>query len=449
VLKRADTRRSKVGTRLRRLLRLAIAAGVIAGGWWVWQNYRWELRLIGPELQRQWSSLRVSLPRLSETPPPAPPAKPAPAPVRVAVVERKDFPIVLTGLGTAQATNMVTVRSRVDGQIVRVAFEEGQMLKEGDLLVQIDPAPFKAALDQATAKLAQDQASLANARQDLERTTVLARQGNATQQLLDQRTATVASLTALVQADKAAIESAQVQLAYTTIRSPLTGRAGFRQVDAGNIVHSGDPTGILTITQVQPIAVVFTVPEQQLPDINDALKGGALTVTALSSDGRKPLGEGTLKLVDNQVDTASGTIKLKASFPNQDNALWPGLSVTTRLLVSTVKNVVVVPDAAVQRGPNGLFAYVVTGDGKAEMRDLEVARIADGQALVERGLAPGERIVTAGHYRVQPGGAVQVVEAPGKPDKPEKAVAPAEPDKVAPAGRPAPPKSPSTKTVRP
>jgi multidrug efflux system membrane fusion protein len=240
-----------------------------------------------------------------------------------------------------------------------------------------------------------------------------------------------------------------VQLAYTTIRSPLTGRAGFRQVDAGNIVHSGDPTGILTITQVQPIAVVFTVPEQQLPDINDALKGGALTVTALSSDGRKPLGEGTLKLVDNQVDTASGTIKLKASFPNQDNALWPGLSVTTRLLVSTVKNVVVVPDAAVQRGPNGLFAYVVTGDGKAEMRDLEVARIADGQALVERGLAPGERIVTAGHYRVQPGGAVQVVEAPGKPDKPEKAVAPAEPDKVAPAGRPAPPKSPSTKTVRP
>jgi multidrug efflux system membrane fusion protein len=427
------------------LLRLAIAAGLIAGGWWVWQTYSWELRLIGAELQRQWSSL----PRLGEAPPPAPPAKPAPAPVRVATVEKKDFPIVLTGLGTAQAMNMVTVRSRVDGQIVKVAFEEGQMLKEGDLLVQIDPAPFKAALDQATAKLAQDQASLANARQDLERTTVLARQGNATQQLLDQRTATVASLTALVQADKAAIESAQVQLAYTTIRSPLTGRAGFRQVDAGNIVHSGDPTGILTITQVQPIAVVFTVPEQQLPDINDALKGGALTVTALSSDGRKPLGEGTLKLVDNQVDTASGTIKLKASFPNQDNALWPGLSVTTRLLVSTVKNVVVVPDAAVQRGPNGLFAYVVTGDGKAEMRDLEVARIADGQALVERGLAPGERIVTAGHYRVQPGGAVQVVEAPGKPDKPEKAVAPAEPDKVAPAGRPAPPKSPSTKTVRP
>ena len=206
-----------------------------------------------------------------------------------------------------------------------------------------------------------------------------------------------------MQADKAAIESAKVQLAYTTISSPLTGRAGFRLVDPGNIVHAGDQTGILTITQLQPIAVIFTAPEQQLPDINEALKGGPLKVTAFSSDGQKRLGEGTLKLIDNQVDTASGTIKLKASFPNQDNALWPGLSVTTRLLVSTVKNVVVVPDAAVQRGPNGLFAYVVTQRRQGGAADLKVGRIADGQALVEQGLAPGERIVTAGHYRVQPG----------------------------------------------
>jgi multidrug efflux system membrane fusion protein len=338
------------------------------------------------------------------------------------VVERKDFPIVLTGLGTVQAMNTVTVRSRVDGQIVKVAFEEGQMLKEGDLLVQIDPAPFKAALDQATAKLAQDQASLNNAKQDLERTIPLAKQGVSTQQLLDQRTAAVANLAALIEADKAAIESAKVQLAYTTIRSPLAGRAGFRQVDPGNIVHAGDQTGILTIAQLQPIAVIFTAPEQQLPDINDALKGGPLKVTAFSSDGQKRLGEGTLKLIDNQVDVASGTIKLKASFPNQDNALWPGLSVTTRLLVSTVRSVVVVPDAAVQRGPNGLFAYVLTADGKAELRDLRVGRIADGQALVDQGLAPGDRIVTTGHYRVQPGGAVEVV---GGPDRPAAASAPA------------------------
>jgi multidrug efflux system membrane fusion protein len=201
-----------------------------------------------------------------------------------------------------------------------------------------------------------------------------------------------------------------VQLAYTTIRAPLTGRAGFRIVDAGNIVHANDQTGILTITQIQPIAVVFTAPEQQLPAINEALKSGALKVTANTSDGKKQLGEGTLKLVDNQVDPASGTIRLKASFDNPDNALWPGLSVSTRLLVTTIKNVVVVPDSAVQRGPNGLFAYVITGNSKAELRDLKVSRIEDGQALVEQGLAPGERFVTSGHYRVQPGGPVQVLD---------------------------------------
>jgi len=350
------------------------------------------------------------------------PARPQPAPVRAATVQRKDFPIVLTGLGTVQALNTVTVRSQVSGQILKVAFEEGQMLKEGDLLVQIDPAPFKAVLDQATAKLAQDQASLTNAKQELDRTIPLVKQGVSTQQLLDQRTANVANLTALVQADKAAIDNARIQLNFTTIRAPLTGRAGFRLVDPGNIVHTGDQNGILTITQIQPISVVFTAPELQLPAINEALRSGPLKVTALSSDGQKRLAEGTLKLVDNQVDTASGTIKLKASFPNQDNALWPGLSVTTRLLVSTVKNVVVVPDNAVQRGPNGLFAYVVTDDGKAELRDLKVGRIADGEALVEHGLSPGERIITAGHYRLQPGSAVEVVEGPGQgPGRPTAA----------------------------
>jgi multidrug efflux system membrane fusion protein len=317
---------------------------------------------------------------------------------------------------------MVTVRSRVDGQIEKVAFEEGQMLKEGDLLVQIDPAPFKAALEQATAKLAQDQASLMYGKQELERTIPLAKQGVSTQQLLDQRRANVANLTALIEADKAAIESARVQLAYTTIRSPLSGRAGFRQVDPGNIVHAADQTGVLTITQVQPISVIFTAPELQLPAINEALRSGPLKVTAFSSDGQKRLGDGTLKLVDNQVDPATGTIRLKASFPNQDNALWPGLSVTTRLLVRTVRNVVVVPDSAVQRGPNGLFAYVVTSDGKAELRNLRVGRIADGQALIEQGLSSGERIVTTGHYRVQPGSPVEVVEGP---DRPAAARAPA------------------------
>jgi multidrug efflux system membrane fusion protein len=331
-------------------------------------------------------------------------------PVHAAIVERRDFTVFLNGLGTVQATNNVVVRSRVDGQIEKVDFEEGEMVREGDLLVQIDAAPFQAALDAAIAKLAQDQASLTNAKQDLDRTAVLTKHGNATQQLLDQRIATVTSLTALIQADQAAIESAKVQLAYTTIRSPLTGRAGFRLVDSGNIVHATDQNGILTITQLQPIFVVFTAPEQHLPSITEALRSGPLAVTAFTPDGKKRLGDGILKLVDNQVDTASGTIRLKASFDNRDNGLWPGQSVFTRLLVKTLKDVVVVPDLAIQRGPNGLFAYVVTPASTAELRDLKVAQIEDGQALVEHGLSPGERVVTAGQYRVQPGTRLQIVD---------------------------------------
>jgi membrane fusion protein, multidrug efflux system len=334
----------------------------------------------------------------------------AAAPVHTAIVETKSFPVVLNGLGTVQPTNTVTVRSRVDGQIERVGFEEGQMVKEGQLLVQIDPAPFQAALDQAVAKLGQDQASLTNAKQDLSRTSILSKQGNATQQLLDQRTAQVASLTAQVEADQAAIASAKVQLAYTTIKSPLGGRAGFRLIDPGNIVHANGQSGILTITQVQPISVLFTAPEQDLPAITEALKQAPLQVTAFSSDGHKQLGVGTLKLIDNQVDTASGTIRLKATFDNTDGALWPGLSVSTRLLVRTIKDVVVVPDSAVQRGPDGLYAYVVTSEGKAELRNLKVAQIEDGQALVEQGLAAGERIITSGHYRVQAGGPVEILD---------------------------------------
>ena len=333
-----------------------------------------------------------------------------PVPVHIATAESKGFRMFLTGLGTVQPTNMVTVRSRVDGQIEKVAFEEGQMVREGDLLVQIDPAPFQAALDQATAKLAQDEASLVNARQDLERTSVLSKQGNATLQLLDQRTANVASLTAQVQADRAAIDSAKVQLAYTTIRSPLTGRAGFRLVDPGNIVHANDQTGMLTITQLQPISVIFTAPEDQLAAINEELRSGPLKVSAYSSDGKKLLGEGELRLIDNQVDPASGTIRMKASFANADNALWPGLSVTTRLLMKTLHDAVVVPDAAVQHGPNGLYAYIVTPQSKAELRSIKVGPTEGGLALIESGLSPGERIITSGHYRVQPDGPVQVLD---------------------------------------
>jgi membrane fusion protein, multidrug efflux system len=444
VLKQADTLGSRIKILFRRLMWLAFAAGLIGGGFSVWQNFRPEVEHLAAQARRLWSTSS----KANESAPAAQP-KVTPAPVRVATVEKKDFPIVLPGLGTVQALNTVTVRSRVDGQIDQVAFHEGQMLKEGDLLVQIDPAPYKAALDQAVAKLAQDEASLKNAKQELDRAIPLTKQGYSTQSVLDQRTANVANLTALIEADKAAIASAKVQLDYTTIKSPLTGRAGFRLVDPGNIVHAADQTGVLTITQLEPIAVIFTAPEQQLPDISDAMKGGPLEVTAYSSDARKRLAEGTLKLIDNRVDPASGTISLKATFPNQSHALWPGLSVTTRLLVSTKKNVVVVSDSAVQRGPNGLYAYVVTADNKAELRNLQVERIADGLALVTQGLSPGERIVTSGHYRVQPGGPVLVV---GGPDRPEvTAPAPAEPPAQPPSQPPAasPPQAPFKAPAKP
>src|SRR5262245_26845436 len=375
---------------------LLLLAAALAGAGWAWWRFGLPSGTPSQQLTRA-----------------GPQAAPAP-PVHTAIVEKKSFPVVLNGLGTVQATNTVTVRSRVDGQIERVAFDEGQMVKEGQLLAQIDPAPFQATLDQAVAKHGQDEASLTNAKQDLQRTSILSRQGNATQQLLDQRTAQVASLTAQVQADQAAIASAKVQLDYTTIKSPLSGRAGFRLVDPGNIVHANDQNGILTITQLQPISVIFTAPEQDLPAISEALKSGPLQVTTFSSDGHRPLADGTLKLIDNQVDVASGTIKLKAIFDNKNGRLWPGLSVSTRLLVKTIKNVVVVPDSAVQRGPNGLFAYVVTADGEAQLRNLKVDRIEDGQALVEDGLAAGERIVTSGHYRVQAGAPVEIVDGQGR-----------------------------------
>ena len=334
---------------------------------------------------------------------------PVPVPVRVARVEKKPFSVFLTALGTVQPTNMVTIRSRVDGHIEKVAFEEGQMVRAGDLLVQLDAAPFRAMLEQAIAKRAQDEASLLNAKQDLQRAVVLTKQGIDAQQLLDQRTAQVAQLTALVQADGAAIESARVQLNYTTIRSPLTGRIGFRLIDNGNIVHVNDQTGMLTITQLQPISVIFTLPQQNLFDVREALLTGPLALTALNSEGKSQLAQGTLSLIDNQVDSGSGTIRLKASFANQDNALWPGLSVTVRLLVATFPDAVVVPDTAVQRGPNGLYAYVVGPDGRAQLRHLRIARVADGNALVEQGLAPGEQLVVSGHYRVQPSAPLQIL----------------------------------------
>lgn len=337
-------------------------------------------------------------------------------PASVAIAERTDFPIYLDSLGDVQAWNTITVRSRVDGEIMKIAFEEGEFVNQGDLLVQIDPRPFQAELDQATAKKAQDDANLKNMRRDLER---FEKAGTlaTTQKQIDTQRSLVAQQEALIKADAGAIDHARVQLGYTTIRAPISGRVGFRLVDQGNIIHAGDAGGIATIAQIQPIAVVFTEPEEELPRILDELKTGALQVTALTSDRKRLLGEGELSLVNNRVDTTTGSIKLKAKFANEEKILWPGLSVATRLLITTRKNVVVIPDAAVQRGPGTLFTYVVGPGDKVERRDLKVAEIQDGNAVIESGINPGDRVVTSGYYRLEPG---SIVDLPKDSEKGEQ-----------------------------
>jgi membrane fusion protein, multidrug efflux system len=336
-------------------------------------------------------------------------------PVTVAQAQTTDFPVYLNGLGTVQPYETVTVHSRVDGQLTEVAFRQGQMVNEGDLLAQIDPRPYQAALDQALAKKAQDEANLKNAQLNLQRYTTLNKEEFSTRQQLDTQQASVDQLNAQIMGDQAAIDNAQTQVSYTTIQSPLSGRTGFRFIDPGNIVHAADAMGIVTIVKLQPISVVFTAPEDEVPQINTALAAGAVPVTALSSDGSKTLSQGHLALVDNKVDQASGTISMKATFENKDNVLWPGLSVSTRLLVETLKHVIVIPEDAIQHGPNGLYAFVIDSGDKAEMRTIKIGQEDNGQAVVLQGLSAGEKVITAGQYRVQQGALVQ----PSPAAKPE------------------------------
>jgi multidrug efflux system membrane fusion protein len=327
--------------------------------------------------------------------------------VSVAKVSTADFPVYLNGLGTVQPYDTVTVRSRVDGEVTKVSFRQGQMVKEGDLLVQIDPRPYQATLDQALAKKAEDESNLKNALLNLQRYSTLAKEDSVSQQQLDTQQASVNQLQAQIKGDQASIDSAQTQVDYTIIRSPMSGRAGFRLVDPGNIVHASDATGIVTIVKLQPISVVFSAPEDQLPQINEALAAGTVPVTALSSDGLKMLSQGRLALVNNVVDVTSGTIGMKATFANADNALWPGLSVSTQLLVKTLKQVTVVPSVAVQRGQNGLYAFVVSDGNRVAVRNIRVAQEGNGQAVVSDGLSADETVVTAGQFRLQDGTAVQ------------------------------------------
>ncbi|MET3910972.1 multidrug efflux system membrane fusion protein [Bradyrhizobium sp. S3.3.6] len=378
----------------RPILWIVIIAAVAGGGYYGWQRF---------------SASEAAKAQTAQKGPPRAPA----VPVSVAPVQKADFPVYLTGLGTVQGFNTVQVRTRVDGQIDKIAFTEGQMVKQGDLLVEIDPRPFQAAFDQAKAKKAQDEANLANANLDLQRYTKLGE--FATRQQTDTQRSTVAQLTAQIAADEAAIANAQTQLDYTQVKSPITGVAGLRQVDIGNIVNASTQTGVVTIAQVEPITVIFTAPEDQLPYISEGQKSGELKVIAFTTDGKKTLAEGKLAVINNQVDTTSGTIRLKAVFANKEHTLWPGQSVSTRLLVRTLKDATIVPDDAVLHSTNGLYAYTVGQDNKAEARKIKVNYAIDGRSVVEEGLSPGQQVITGGQYKVQPGSLVSTAVASSDP----------------------------------
>src|SRR3954449_12920981 len=382
----------------RPILWILIIAAVASAGYYGWQKFG------SPDAGKTQTAQKG-------------PQRPPAVPVSVSPVQKVDFPVYLTGLGTVAGFNTVQVRTRVDGQIDKIAFTEGQIVKEGELLASIDPRPYQATLDQAKAKKAQDEANLANANLELQRAMKLGE--FATAQRVDTQRSTVAQLNAQIAADEASISNAQTQLDYTQVKAPISGVAGLRQVDIGNIANASTQTGIVTIAQIEPIAVIFTAPEQQLPYINEAQAVQPLKVVALAMDGKKTLSEGSLSVVNNQVDTSSGTIRLKAVFENKDRALWPGQSVSTRLLVTTLKDATVVPDDAVQHGAEGLYVYAVNAENKAELRKIKVSRSIDGRSVVDEGLAPGERVIVAGQYKVQPGIAVTMAvanseAAPGK-----------------------------------
>jgi multidrug efflux system membrane fusion protein len=323
-----------------------------------------------------------------------------PVPVLAATAAKTDVPVYLDAVGTTKALNTVTVKAQVDGKLIEVAFKEGQDVKRGDVLARIDPTTYKAALDQAIAKKAQDEALLANAKNDLARYEQLAATNAINRQQADTQKSLVAQYTAQIASDQGAIESAQATLGYTTIRSPLDGRTGIRLVDEGNIVRAADTTGVVTLTQLQPISVLFNLPQQEITRVNTAFAKEPLKVDALRSDNDAVIDSGTLSVVDNQVDSTTGTVKLKSEFPNKDLQLWPGQFVNVRLLIDTLKQVVTIPTGAVQRGPTGTFVYVIKDNNAVSMRPITVQKQDENQTVVSKGVEAGERVVTTGFARL-------------------------------------------------
>jgi len=341
---------------------------------------------------------------------PAPQAPTAPAAVAVvaASVQSHDVPIYLRGVGTVIAYNNVLIRSQITGQLVKISFHQGQLVKNGDALAQIDPRPYQAELDQAIANRDRDQAHLENAKIDLNRYTELAKQRSIAQQLADSQKAIVAQLVAIVKSDEAIIESAKVNLGYTNLTSPIDGVTGIRQMDIGNIIHPTDVNGLVDVTQIEPISLIFTLPEADFVPIQERMSQEAVTVFVDSQDG-KQLDQGRLNLVDNQIIQTAGTIRLRAEFPNQKHLLWPGQLVNARLLLDTRHDGLTVPASVVQQGPKGAYAYVIKPDNTVEIRPITVAQISDGQALINSGLKANERVVVDGQYKLQPGVPVTIL----------------------------------------
>jgi membrane fusion protein, multidrug efflux system len=339
------------------------------------------------------------------------PAANDPVPVLATAARLADVPVYLDGVGTAKALNTVTVRSQVDGKIVEISFKEGQDVPKGYVLAKVDPVTYQAAYDQTVAKKAQDEAQLANARLDLDRYTRLAATNAVNKQQLDTQRALVAQLEAQIKLDQAAVDNARAVLSYTDIIAPIAGRTGIRLVDAGNLVRSAEATGIVILTQLQPISVFFSLPQQNLPELTRGMAEGDLPVDALSSDGKGTLDKGKVMVIDNQVDQTTGTVKLRGEFPNNDLQLWPGQFVNVRVLIDTLRQAVVVPTAAIQRGPNGAFVYVLKQGNTVTVRPVTLTQQDDSRAVVATGLQASEQVVTTGFARLTEGAQVAVSDA--------------------------------------
>jgi membrane fusion protein, multidrug efflux system len=339
------------------------------------------------------------------------PAANDPVPVLATAARLADVPVYLDGVGTAKALNTVTVRSQVDGKIVEISFKEGQDVPKGYVLAKVDPVTYQAAYDQTVAKKAQDEAQLANARLDLDRYTRLAATNAVNKQQLDTQRALVAQLEAQIKLDQAAVDNARAVLSYTDIIAPIAGRTGIRLVDAGNLVRSAEATGIVILTQLQPISVFFSLPQQNLPELTRGMAEGDLPVDALSSSGKGTLDKGKVMVIDNQVDQTTGTVKLRGEFPNNDLQLWPGQFVNVRVLIDTLRQAVVVPTAAIQRGPNGAFVYVLKQGNTVTVRPVTLTQQDDSRAVVATGLQASEQVVTTGFARLTEGAQVAVSDA--------------------------------------